>query len=153
MERRSMTRMPRGRRGLAKLIAVAPIAAIIVAFGAASPVSAGVITGNCPTSGVTCFWKDINYMPTNEKLSLVGTNGDWTFFGSHICPSGNWNDCASSVQNRFGDGTTMFAWTDIHCQGSNLAIVDGRKISDLGAISGDWNDHLSSDRISAGSGC
>src|SRR5450432_2066154 len=132
-----MTRILLKRRNRLGLIVVVAIAASFAASGA-SRALAGVITGNCPSSGVTCLWADKNYLPTDEKLSLQGTNPDYRIFGDPADDCGGlvshtWNDCASSVQNRFS-ATTFYAWSNIHCAGVQFPIVAGRNIADLSSV-------------------
>ncbi|WBB77276.1 peptidase inhibitor family I36 protein [Micromonospora sp. WMMD882] len=53
---------------------------------------------DCPQeSGYLCFWDGTNYAGTPGKLS--GANTNWTAFPRSGCPSGTWNDCASSIWN------------------------------------------------------
>ena len=50
----------------------------------------------CP-SGALCFWNARNF--TGGPGKLFGRNANWSAFGHASCPSGTWNNCASSAYN------------------------------------------------------
>lgn len=159
-----MAKMSRRRRVLATLTISAPIASVLLLVGAAAPASAVTYFSSCPASGYACFYGNSNFTPwngSNDLIGLQGTNGDWGAFGdisadgSCSGESTTWNDCASSDRNRLSND--MWVWRDVSCQGAWFVLPSGVDYSDWStksfSPSGNVNDNVSSDRMSAGTGC
>jgi hypothetical protein len=158
-----MARLSRGKRGLVAIIVGAPIAAAILLAGQSQAFAADYFS-SCPSSGYTCFYGDINWLPWNhyhDIIGLQGTNPNWADIGDssyqgEACGGGNWNDCASSDRNQF-DIKDMWVWRDINCQNGYLDLPHGVDFSNFThkyfSNGGDINDRVSSDKMSSGSGC
>jgi len=63
---------------------------------ASGPAVAPLAPSGC-SSGALCFWNGTGYSDGPGKL--FGKNPDWSVFGHSSCPSGTWNNCASSAFN------------------------------------------------------
>jgi hypothetical protein len=86
---------------------------------ASSYLSAAVVKPAAVPSGCSatyfCFWNGTGYSDGPGKLS--GTNSNWTAFSHSSCPSGTWNDCASSDYND-GVNDNALLWTAAGYSGS-----------------------------------
>ncbi len=149
-----MTRQPsRRRRRRAAVIAVAPIAAIVVAFGALSAAWAynGSTQSGCNT-GHVCYYADANRAPNgsaHQVLNIGGDVRDWTNIPDDANPpvcggliTFTWNDCASSIWAR-GTTQTEYVWTDAFCLGTRKPIAPGDIFNTLSST---FNNAISSDR-------
>lgn len=157
-----MTRQSPRRRGLTALIASTPAIAAIFLVGQSLPASAQTYFSTCPSSGYACFYGATNWTPFNnfhDILGLQGTNGNWGNFGDsslngEACGGTNWNDCASSDRNHLS--SDMYVWQDINCQTGVLVLPSSTSYDLANQTFSDGvtaNNNISSDRMSAGTGC
>jgi hypothetical protein len=160
-----MGRLSRGKARLAALLAGAPIAVAILVAGQ-TPASAVTYFSSCPASGYVCFYGGTNWTPWNagsDIIGLQGTNPNWNAFGDvsadNVCGGvgHTWNDCASSDRNNLG--RDMRVWKDVNCQGGVFLLPAGQDYSDLSSHAysppgtGNAGNSISSDRLTAGTGC
>ncbi|MFI5841549.1 peptidase inhibitor family I36 protein [Catenuloplanes sp. NPDC051500] len=82
-------------------LSVAQSAAVLAESAPAA--AAAAAPPNCTPTNL-CFWNYINYSDGPGRLS--GSNPNWGAFSHASCPSGTWNDCASSL---FNNGTSCTA--------------------------------------------
>jgi Peptidase inhibitor family I36 len=88
-----------------------------------------------------CFWVGNEYTGSRGRVS--GDNPTWTRFAQPNCPSGTWNDCASSAKNR-GTSCTAHVYSDVDYRGTHHAIGRG---GDRPFLAFYWlNDAISSNR-------
>ncbi|GIH16862.1 peptidase inhibitor family I36 protein [Rugosimonospora africana] len=128
------------------------------AAGAALTVTASNSTSAAPAadgfgcpSGDFCFWVDINFGKFYGELSAK--NADWTKLPNPQCRTGNWNDCASSVDNQ-GVNCTAVGWWDTGYQGHYIFVSRGETLSDLtwyAWVDTNHQEHLWNDAISSNS--
>ncbi|MEY9992910.1 hypothetical protein ABIE67_004942 [Streptomyces sp. V4I8] len=78
--------------------------------------------GDCPST-YFCFWSDINYGGAMGKVA--GDNPTWTAFRQPACPTGTWNDCASSGYNHGASGMGVRVYESANYGGRNLCLPKG----------------------------
>lgn len=110
----------------------------------AAPAGDNAITAAPPgcTATNVCFWNGTNYSDGPGRLS--GSNSNWTAFSHSSCPTGTWNDCASSVYNN-GTSCSANLWTTANYGGSRLTLGIG---SGQTALSSTMNNAISSNNWS-----
>ncbi|MEV0183472.1 peptidase inhibitor family I36 protein [Streptomyces sp. NPDC050625] len=99
-------------------------------------VKAAAAPAGCPSS-YFCFWVNAGYSDGPGKLS--GKNSDWSAFGHSSCPSGTWNDCASSDYNN-GVSCDAVVWTGKSYGGTGGWVPKGTG----GNFNSTFNDAVSS---------
>ncbi|MEV1085748.1 peptidase inhibitor family I36 protein [Streptomyces sp. NPDC050211] len=100
---------------------------------------------DCPSTNF-CFWDDINYGGPLGKVT--GNNRTWTAFRQTACPSGTWNDCASSAYNHGTTGLGVHVYEHTDYRGLSDCIPRGWYGNLTGRVwDGTWtviNDQISS---------
>lgn len=80
-------------------------------------------------SGFICVWNATGY--TDGPGSFGGSNQNWSLFSHSTCPSGTWNNCASSVYNHGSSGLGVNVYVDIDYATGSLCVPQGAGASDL----------------------
>ena len=106
------------------------------ASAASHPLSAAAAPSGC-TSGNFCFWASTGYSDGPGKLS--GKNSAWSAFSHSSCPSGTWDNCASSDYNN-GVSCVAVVWTGNSYTGSEGVVDRGTG----GNFSSTFNNAVSS---------
>lgn len=118
-------RIRRSRRSALALVAAfaASIIALVVA-----PAAAQASTSQC---GATyfCVWNNTGY--TDGPAQFAGNNQNWTDFAHSTCPSGTWNDCASSAYNHGTSGKGVNVYIDSDYRTASSCIPAGAEVSNL----------------------
>lgn len=120
-----------------------------------SPVAPAAVPTTC-TSGNVCFWKNAGFNDGPGKLA--NKNPDWSAFAHPSCPSGTWNDCASSLANA-GVNCNAVLWNSPNYKGDtithSLTLTRGSSVQDLsnlGDAGSAFNDKISSNSWAAPTG-
>ena len=106
--------------------------------------------GDC-TSTYFCFWTDINFGGPMGKVA--GNNPTWTAFRQAACPTGTWNDCASSGFNNGTSGLGVRVYENANYGGRSTCVRKGWRgnFTDRkwDGTSTNINDKISSNRWTA----
>lgn len=86
--------------------------------GAPSPLAAPA----CDSS-YFCFWVNINF--GGDRGQVAGNNPTWTRFSEPTCPSGTWNDCASSGFNNGTSGLGVRVYENANYTGRSTCLPKG----------------------------
>jgi hypothetical protein len=139
----------RFRRKWLPLLAGLSIIASIAVVGVSLPASAWVVGKNCGQYDV-CYYGDIDFQPTSAILGIGQQNvSDWTkiTLGANLaCTKGkgngqNWNDCASSINDRM-TYYVMCNFEDVGYAGNVFIAEPGVKYANL--VNNNFNDEISS---------
>lgn len=131
----------------ASLAFITPAAAATPAASVMAPAAAS----GCP-SGDLCVWVDAGFKGGNGPGTFVQNNGNWTEFPNSFCQKGNWNDCASSIQN--ADSTrTANVYINANFQSSRRCLPSGTAFTNLTQVDyqdgpSNMNDNISSNSFS-----
>jgi hypothetical protein len=143
----------KGRRGLA-LIAVSTMiagGAILAISGASAQASApshaftavpavagAPVTNHAPTAPAVksdcpatyfCVWNSSGY--SDGPAKFAGNNTNWGNFSHSSCPSGTWNDCASSGFNNGTSGFGVEVWQNINYGGASACLPRGWSLNNF----------------------
>jgi len=85
------------------------------------------------SSGALCFWNARNF--TDGPGKLFGKNANWSAFGHASCPSGTWNNCASSAYNNgVSCDSVMWDGTNYTFGAAGALVMDRGVGLDLGSV-------------------
>lgn len=139
----------RGRRTKVALFAAVPFATVAVLGLTTGTASATFVNTNiCEGSGWVCFYTDQNLTPTDDILSVKGTESQWQNLPNAPgrCQS-DWNDCATSLFDHQPSGF-IAVWKDQNCGGTSITYTHGTRVNNMGA----WSDVVSSSELNSTAG-
>src|SRR6266571_2687396 len=94
----------------------------------ASTAAVSAALSDCPST-YFCVWKNSGY--NDGPAKFAGNNTDWRAFSHASCPSGNWNDCASSGYNHGTSGLGVEVWQNINYGGASACLPRGWQLSNF----------------------
>jgi len=80
-------------------------------------------------SGFFCVWNATGF--TDGPGSFGGNNQNWSLFSHSTCPSGTWNNCASSAYNHGSSGLGVNIYVDIDYATGSFCFPQGTSETNL----------------------
>ena len=83
---------------------------------------------DCPIT-YFCVWNSSGY--TDGPGKFGGNNANWSNFSHSSCPTGTWNNCASSGYNNGTSGLGVGVWNGVNYGGASACLPQGWSLSNF----------------------